>query len=328
MHGMVQAPDFRGNVQDIHVYVEPSLSSFGSPDVVVLADYEDGFKRAFFVEAKVGTFGQSVGLGSQSFKAFNENSSSVLHEIFLKARFQELLEKHPNLLRDGVLIYSSSQEKPRKIGTDPMVLELVDALKGRITYFVSLTTDPTLPIGTPWPANLRAVAESMGDIHDTNATADPHVTYGNPLGGWIECSLHMGWDQVLKWAQRHNLTRLLDTVNENRCKFSLPGVDTATPSPPTKSAIDFYEDFFTNCCGLSIGNVHGGRTRLKDDVVVATYQIVESLYGEPHKPWVSIYFTGGGSGLFSYDEIHSFSSKGSVLLRDLKASALRVGWSP
>ena len=325
MSGVVQAPDFRGAIVDLHIYVEPSLSGFGNPDVVVLADFEDGFKRVFFVEAKVGTFEHSVGLGSSSCKAFNENSSSVLHELFLKARFGELLEKQSRLLSDGVLIYDSPQEKPRKIGTDPMVLELVEALKGRILYFVSLTTDPTLPINSPWPANLRAVAKSMEDIHTTNVSADPKMSYGNPLGGWIESTLHMGWDEVLKWGQRHDLHRLIDTLEENRSKLILPSIESLEPPIRRDEARRFYEDFFKQSCGLTIGDEKGGRVRLRGGVVVATYQVVQGL---DDKPWLSLYFTGGGSGLFTYDEVQGLMAQGSVALKDLQARAMRVGWSP
>ena len=327
--GRAQAPDFKGVIEALHIYIEPSLSGFGRPDVVVLADFEDGFKRAFFLEAKVGTFAQSVGLGGARQKALNKNSSSVLHELFLKARFGALLEEQPERLREGVRIYASPKERLRKIGSDPMVLELVEALKGRILYFVSLTTDPTPPVGAPWPAALRAVAERMEEIDTTNAGADPRVSYQAPLGGWIEAALHMGWDEVWRWGQRHALHRFLDTLRENRSKLSLPAFESLEPpldaSLKRAEARRFYEDFFTRCCGLTVGDEKGGRIRLRDEEVVATYQVVRGL---DQQPWLSIYFSGGGSGLFTYDEVQALMARGCVSLEALQARATRVGWCP
>ena len=52
----------------------------------------------------------------------------------------------------------------------PMILELVEALKGRILYFVSLTTDPTPTVNllACEPAGCR---QEYGEIDTTNANA-------------------------------------------------------------------------------------------------------------------------------------------------------------
>ena len=57
----VRGPDFRKKVKTLSVYIEPSLSRFGNPDVVVLVDYhlqagDQSVGDVYFIEAKLCPF--------------------------------------------------------------------------------------------------------------------------------------------------------------------------------------------------------------------------------------------------------------------------------
>ncbi len=323
-----RSPELQRSIKRLQIYVEPSLSRYGNPDAVVLVDYENksGPPTAFFIEAKRETFTASV--GSQGLE---ENSSSILHELFLKARFDELSNMPNGHLNNGVKIYNKDKN-PRTIGSDPMVLELARALKDRLAYFVSLTSDPTPPVGAPWPPALQQIPQKMLKIDTSNAKAHPGVTYGDPRVGWIECSLQLGWDEVYKWASTHQLTRILSTLEENRTKFSLQPIASSSPPP-------WVEKFFNSACGLVSDIQQSEQSSEKQPVwnlrdpqnkVVATYRVGQGLDGDP---WVSIYFspkhTGlSGTGLLRKAEVDELTLMGSVDLHALHTKATTVGWAP
>jgi hypothetical protein len=124
-------------VDGFEIYIEPNLSDFGAPDVVLVAQTPElGLDTAYFIEAKMGTFDQSLGTNP----VLQKNASSILHELFLKARFhalarhellrgpeyKQLLDdegKRLEALHEGSQIYKHDAKDLRRIGDDEMVLE-------------------------------------------------------------------------------------------------------------------------------------------------------------------------------------------------------------
>ena len=334
---LVQAADKFPPIKDVHIYVEPSLSQFGNPDALVLVDYEDDTSNAkcgdaFFFEAKLETFASSI-----RNEDLDKNCSSILHELFLKARFCELAGKPAPvsplpalqnlLLTEGVKIYQKDNI-PRKIGNDAMVVELANAIAERTAYFVSLTTDKTPPASghslSFWSKEMQANADKMREIHDKNLSAavveHPNLVYIDPEnGGWIDHTLMLGWDQVRAWAKKYNLAPIQKAIRENRSKFKL---DSVQPPP------SHIEALFKSTCGLvskapRTGASPGTPWRLKEKgKTVATYRVTGGLDGQP---WIYIYFSKGGTGVLTE---HELKQLGTVDLKTLQQKAMSVGWMP
>ena len=318
MEPTARSTDSRLPIQTLSVYVEPSLSMFGTPDAVVLVDYKTGPNEShpgdvFFIEAKLETFASSS-KGTD----FKSNCSSVLHELFLKARFHELAQRPSatesvrthSLLTPGVLIYQNDT-KSRKIGKDPQVVELAQAIAKRSAYFVSLTTDETPPVGALWPMELQEVPRMLQEIHSVNEHAqsvDPHVSYGNPLGGWIETSLHLGWDQVWLWAEVHGLSRVTRAIEENRMKFK------CRPIELPQQIRDFF-DIICNCelfestpeDPTKVSPKWIVRSRLEGKV--GSFDVVN---GPDAQLWIVMYFSKQGPGLLTMEHVAQLTKEGSA----------------
>ena len=337
----LKEPTVRGlrlgfTVRRLAIYVEPSLSGFGNPDAVVLVDYETEPNLslggdAFFFEAKLETFASS-----SEDTDLTSNCSSVLHELFLKARFQELAQlpkpkesvRNHSFLTPGVLVYQKDKE-PRKIGKDRQVLELAEAIAGRSAYFVSLTTDETRPVHSPWPPELRDDAQLLEAIHNKNKNVgkqDPKVPYGNPLGGWIEMSLQLGWDQVWLWAKAHGLDRMTQAMRENRAKFKCRPI----PRPDRIGAI---ADFFDKICDCDIRASqpkHPGKTQPKwiatsrREGKLGTFDVV---HGPDDQLWIVMHFSELGPGLLTMEDVAQLTNQGYADRATLYALATKAGWA-
>jgi hypothetical protein len=336
---------FGSTVKRLAIYVEPSLSGFGNPDAVVLVDYEVGPNEshpgdAFFIEAKLETFASSspysgVDDEDDDEEAMRSNCSSLLHELFLKARFHELARlpkpdeaiRGHSLLTPGVFIYQKDKE-PRKIGKNPQVLELAQAIATRSAYFVSLTTDETPPVNSPWPPELRDDAQLLKSIHELNEDVPqqvPKVPYGNPLGGWIEMSLQIGWDQVWLWAKDKGLDRMTQAMRENRAKFKCRPIER-----PDK--IDEIVDFFDDTCGCNIRKSEVEdplKTRPKwiatsrREGTIGTFDVVN---GPDDQLWIVMHFSKLGPGLLTMEDVKELTEEGSADRNKLYARATQAGW--
>jgi hypothetical protein len=223
-----------GWVEDFEIYVGPSLSDFGDPDVLLLVKHRDldlGW-YAFFIEAKMEPFLMSSPPTAGDDK-YKKNSSSLLHKLFLKYCFSTNYLVHGNdqnyltALAEGISVYadetepgsSSTQKKfrRRKIGQDPVVLWLVRRLRelAPTTFFVSLTTDPPpSPDETSsrdWPLG-KAVTGMLKKICVLNDCAG--VSHQ-----WVELSYLLSWFDVTEWANENDLKRVKQALRENEEKF-------------------------------------------------------------------------------------------------------------
>ena len=170
----------------------------------------------------------------------------------------------------------------------------------RNAYFLSLTADPTPEVGAPWPDSFQRAAQLFHDIHTINLDANKcaSVHYGNPLGGWIETSLQLGWDQVWCWAQANGLTRLLTAIEENRTKF------TCTRAELPNEVLSYFED----TCRFKIKRSRERTDHLypkwilysEDSKQRATLTPVQGVDGQI---WIRFYVSQIGEGLLSHAQL-------------------------
>ena len=236
-----QRMEIKRPITGFEVFIEPSLSMFGEPDAVLFVNTrERRDAQVFFIEAKRETFLGSAmsGVNRDDAKALETHlrkySSSVLHELFVKGRFHDLVRRDdgPELLRRGLKVFPRDRKKGRSIGRDPMVLALAHRLSQcPAAYFVALTTD-----STPAPSQIWNVAEKvrelMVQIDETNRDADPGFAcdgYTKPLCGWVECSLILSWLDIYAWAEQARLNRITGVLRDNLPKLETDPLGTDDP---------------------------------------------------------------------------------------------------
>jgi hypothetical protein len=125
------------------LYLEHSLSEFGTPDLVIIVSHEDSTKDAIFVEAKVKAYGGLENSltqfmdGKKDCKKFNGYSSNLFCQLYLK---NLLVESNKNididLAKDDVKdIYGDY----RKIGNNGLVKGFNGIIKEcKTTYYVAI----------------------------------------------------------------------------------------------------------------------------------------------------------------------------------------------
>lgn len=302
-HGISRHGRRDARLVEADIYIEPSLSDFGNPDVLVLACYRkpnDGGEswEAHFIEAKMEPFLMSsppmkneledgakprpqrhaglspnerwrdidcppnyeelagfltgcdfseylrdntlenlwhslVGRLIPDRDYYQKNASSLIHELFLKCRFEEtqlrMYEAPPGRqsTAGGTCAYAGAvADRKRSVGSDPVVLRLVRRLRDvrPSVFFVSMTTDPSpasgLSAAGTWPLGM-AVAHRLANVYEWNN--DPKKLGwepGNPWGGWCETSRLLSWFDVRTWAGKNGLNRVTQTLEDNEEKFT------------------------------------------------------------------------------------------------------------
>ena len=223
--------EFTAKADSFEVYVEPSLSDFGDPDVIVFLRRGNVDRAVLFIEAKLETFLSSTDPEKCD---YTTNSSSVLHEIYLKTRFWEA-SRNPTSLQEGTRVYVGDKPKrgttkPRKrtIGKDLMVLDLAKRLSNPelVGYFVALTTD-AMDIATERPLDVMEVKGCVRKIFKVNKQAD-FDRYWDRL---YLLSWQSVWDIAID-----KLPRMLRELRRNETKFKLPW--DGTPSSPETHGVD------------------------------------------------------------------------------------------
>jgi len=277
-------------LQDFTVFIEPSLSQFGNPDVVLLLDYEKNSAQeqdrriplssvVVFIEAKIESFMQSLRK-----KPLDRNSSSILHELFLKARLHRYLTedisgKSPFT---GVPVYSAdlvykNGAYNRKVGADPQVLDLVEKIKGRKAYYFGLTTDRGHQ-AAQWPEQYdtgNEIAKQIERICQANIATDPDDLQG--LSFTMKESMFVwSWHDLYDYAKTSpQMERFIKAVEWNLRKFSFKHLQ--DPS------LNFLLKEWSNRLGLieSKRDESGERqTFNKDKKAVFTCRIADSFEGQ------------------------------------------------
>ena len=208
-------PDF----DSFAVYVEPSLSDFGAPDVVVFLTKAADDVAVLFIEAKLCTFMQSVGKAPD----YSNNSSSILHELFLKMQFWAHSQA-PEELAGGVDVYDGVTSQ-RSFGKDSMVLDLAQRICGAgEAFFVALATDD-IDTESRKPVDATTVLTEVGRMFVENKKAHP-LDYHKYL-------FLMQWQRVYALAEQEpRLGKTERELQRNETKFSI-----VSPTEPTKAAL-------------------------------------------------------------------------------------------
>ena len=134
---------------DIHItfnsfklYIEGSLSGFGSPDLVAILDTLEGSHIAVFIEAKVGQWKEKEAykrfMGNESYetKSFYKNyASNLFYQLYLKKLLFDNKEK--NNIEDK---YKYTKRSIRKLGKNNVVKKLFKEIqKCSKAYYITIT---------------------------------------------------------------------------------------------------------------------------------------------------------------------------------------------
>jgi len=200
-----------GPIQDLRVYVEPSLSRFGDPDVVVLFESGAHGPQVLFIEAKTTPFLDSApdGLPRAATPAhwYRRNCSSVLHELYLKSFFHHVAGDG----RKRRCAYAAESSE-RWAGADAAVVDLAKRCLEAVPWFVALTTDLPPEPGAPWPLGER-IAAQLRRIEVEN---------GHPTGLADRAYLLSWHDLAAMAAKGDDLDR---AIRDNVGKFVFPWVE-------------------------------------------------------------------------------------------------------
>lgn len=217
-------------IEHAEVFIEHSLSDFGEPDALVLMKGRlasgELETKIYMIEAKRETWSTNV---RHQARDLRKNASSILHELFLKARFADHLpggaeqliktDTHP-----GIRVYADDTKTYRHVGQEPMVRDLVNRLSqgSAPCFFIALTAtasprhEERVEPGA-WQAGLE-MAKDLVRItleNDIDGSIGPE-TVGN---GWLEATSHLSWDDVAAWALEEGLERMTRTLDENATKL-------------------------------------------------------------------------------------------------------------
>ena len=198
----------------IEIYVEPSLSAFGDPDAVVFLEFDrDPRLRVLFIEAKNTWFlDSSPWQPADADGWYRQNSSSVLHELYLKHRFHQLQgRKAKAYLLDG---------SERWAGNDPQVRELAQKCLSAAPWYVAITTDTPPAADAPGWKTGDDIAAQFARILTLNSEVNGTV---NPKGSELyEASFLLSWKDLAAVAGEAGLADLQEALAENLGKLRFP----------------------------------------------------------------------------------------------------------
>lgn len=233
----VRLPEFDA----FEVYIEPSLSDFGAPDVLVFLTMGGEDKSLYFIEAKLEPFLRSSppttdcpqNPGGKDWpttttEKYQENASTVLHELYLKASFVAALRGWlPGNMTDGIEHIYCADKKGRKVGRDPMVLALARRIaafvgdrpdgKGGIPSYVAMTTD--IPA-----ADQSQILWMAGAVFDLNSSKErlKDVQLARDFSDHL---MLLSWGELYSWAKGSRPSRMrrtLTCLEANEVKFIFP----------------------------------------------------------------------------------------------------------
>jgi hypothetical protein len=141
MKHLLEKAGIEDNYDDYTVYSEFSLSDFGDPDMVIIADKKEGKKDVIFIEAKVSA-GNTFKLKDQhdNHKKYIEqeeyksgNSSNLFFQLRQKHYFFQTKgdinqQKNFNIPR-LIKYYDRYLNKERRIGKNEVVLKFAECIK-------------------------------------------------------------------------------------------------------------------------------------------------------------------------------------------------------
>ena len=132
-------------------FIEPLLSQFGNPDVILTVETNTKMKYAFFIEAKIKNYDKSAYLLNKNMtldKYDNGAASKINVQLAFKYRFVEALlgdlNSSVNIEESGE-VAEQYKDKPRKLKLTTLCDHIKDKLFKDITkeniYYIALTND-------------------------------------------------------------------------------------------------------------------------------------------------------------------------------------------
>lgn len=140
------SPEWIDNITGADFIVEPSLSEFGNPDLIMIAYEPDNKKHVLFIEAKTHCY-QDEAIDKTSSFNIRGSTSAINFQLALKFRFAEAFKK---VERNDYIIecqeyYQNnyeSQDKLRRRIKNKVVIEICDRFRNAQDFwFVALTND-------------------------------------------------------------------------------------------------------------------------------------------------------------------------------------------
>lgn len=128
------------SIKSIRYIVEMSLSQFGSPDLIIIAEMHNEKKYIFFVEAKLCSYIDSS-ISCVGLKSFQNNASKLNVQLALKYRFVKALSPdNHTLIQENEK--SPYEERKRKIVNMGVLNMIKENFQNVIEYFfIALTND-------------------------------------------------------------------------------------------------------------------------------------------------------------------------------------------
>ena len=150
------------NYCDFKMYMEFSLSDFGDPDLVIIADTKDDKKEAFFVEAKVshrGTFSlekqildhnEYCGFDNREPNDKRYDTSNLFFQLRLKELFFETkgqINRDNDKHDDRIKCKKLQTTKFRVIGENEIVNRFADEIKDcKKAYYIAIIPEQSKDI--------------------------------------------------------------------------------------------------------------------------------------------------------------------------------------
>ncbi len=134
-------PNWIENLSTMDFIVEPSLSEFGNPDLIIIASETDKTQHVIFLEAKVCCYEDAAIRAPASYK---NNASKINIQLALKFRFVEAFKKSPN---NGFI--EETKETAKSYGEDlgrrlknQSIIQMCNKFQHAADFsFVALTND-------------------------------------------------------------------------------------------------------------------------------------------------------------------------------------------
>ncbi len=317
-----------GRPLEIDLYVEPSLSEFGNPDVVIFIRGTKGGRVAIYVEAKLCPFFlSSPKICDENEGIYTTNASRVLHELYMKASLHQELQTKKDTKGLAAKVYIGDSV-PRKLGTDPQVIELANRLIECEPYFLALTTDPSRDDQDEWLMgnDISECLKKMESLNHPPVRTGKGIDWTKPMTfgpavlvgvreRWHDAVVQLSWFDVWRTAKENQLVELVDAIAENHNKFEFPSLPASTEMEnDLKKLWDMH--------GLCYGKERKSDRRTLYPVqgprrAFATFKVVQGFYG----PALEFYFPHRGrdkapdaTAIISWKELGSSLVTGSRCL--------------
>jgi len=302
-----------GRPLEIDLYVEPSLSEFGNPDVVILIKGTKGGCAAIYVEAKLCPFFVSAPkINDENEGMYRKNSSRILHELYMKASLHQELQTKKDTKGLAVKVYID-EPNHRKLGTDPQVIDLAKRLAECEPYFLALTTDHSREASETrairgedslydqiesqwllWKKDVVKHLKKMESLNHPPAKTGKGIDWTKPLTiepvvagvreRWHAAVAHLSWFDVWCTAKENQQKELVDAITENHNKFKFPSLP---DSPEFEKELEKLWAMH----GLDYGKERKSERRTLYSIqgsrrAFATFKTVQGFYG----PALEFYF--------------------------------------